>query len=91
MQKKYVELKDNRVAILKYYFRVDTNTELFKELAGDDIIPHDLYLDPVVEVLLLSEKNNVIVNKMSGDDVKTIHKNICALKPNKMTVAEYLD
>ena len=89
MQKKYVELKNNRVAILKYYFKANTETELFKELLKNDIIPYVLYLDPTVEVLLLSEDNNVAVNKMSGDDVKTIHEAICGLKPDKMTIAEY--
>ena len=89
MQKKYVELKNNRVAILKYNFGVDTETELFKELSENAIIPIDLYLEPTVEVLLLSENNNAMVNKMSKDDIKTIYEAICGLKPNKMTVAEY--
>ena len=89
MQKKYVELKNNRVAILSYAFKVDTENGLFKKLSSITTIPDDLYLDPTVEVLLLSENNNVVVNKMSKDDVKTIYEAICELKPEKITVAEF--
>ena len=42
MSKKYIELKKDRVAILDYHFGIDENSETFKELKEDEIIPVDI-------------------------------------------------
>ena len=89
MQKKYVELKNNRVAILSYNFFTDIKSELFNELPEDTIIPYNLYFAPEVEVLLLSENNNVIINKLNGDDIIIIHDAIKKLVPEKITAKKY--
>ncbi len=89
MQKKYVELKNNRVAILKYNFVTDIKSELFNELSEDAIIPDNLYFAPEVEVLLLSEKNNAVINRLNGDDIIIIHNAIKKLVPEKITAKKY--
>ena len=87
MSKKYIELKKDRVAILDYHFGIDENSETFKELKEDAIIPVELW-SPVISVMVLHEVPGG-TNKLSGGDIKAIHDAICSLKPNEMTVAEW--
>lgn len=90
MSKKYIELQGERVAVLNYHFKVDQKTELFKELGEDEIIPAELYGEPIVQIKVINENGTgTIGTSLSKCDIDIIHQAISELKPERETVAAY--
>jgi hypothetical protein len=92
MAKKYVDLSKGRLAVIEYFWKANEESELFKELDEDDVIPEELWhKNPHnMSIEFIRRENGSESNVYDAWDSKSIFDAIDSLKPPKgLTVMDY--